>query len=430
VLKVSVLKKLKTIIVSCVFAYSQARAEPAKDFAALQNALYSQQWDAAKAQATAIDAQFKQGDFMKAYADSFQYAALGQCDKAVQLATPLAQAQIAFLPAHDIIAGCLMREGRKISASHYYQQVAQHLPESPIKQAALERVKTLKPDDRVRFSLDSMITPSTNIVRQTSETDIGSFKINEESRAKSGVSLSVNAFLTKPLFYTDSLTNLVRFKFGGQYNTVTKNTYPVVGIENITEFKMSPKTTASVSGFYEHMWLKQAPHMHSYGTRASLTHRVKPDLTLLVQAQVNWNDFKDNYRDGLQLLKSFSVIKTITGQDRLTGKIHARHSGAKSDVLRYSEIGVSGEWEHAFENGFVPSLGTSVEHRFFQSNAPTKNKKQYETALSATVGLSHRKFNYKNIYPELSVSYTKQFSNNSFRKFNAVDVGLNFKTEF
>ena len=350
----------------CVPAFADTNA----DFAALQTSLDTGNWDQAKAQAAALDANLHRGAFMAAYAASFRYAAEGHCYKASYLAGPLARISPTFMPAHDILVTCLLRDGRKVSAARYYRDLADSLPDGQVKKAALERAKRLKPNDQLRISLESMVSPSTNVVRQTSETEIGPFSITEDSRSKPGVSLSGNAYFTKPLFHRDRLTNYVRLKFGAQYNSVNKVTYPVAGVENFTAFQINPKTSGAAGVFYEHTWAKGHSHLDSYGTRASLSYQLKPDIALGANMQINWNDYADDLRDGLQFNGGISVTRVVNGHDRLTGSAEVTYAGARSKFIRYREVGISAEWEHEFENGFVPSLGGTVEYRLYDGNAP------------------------------------------------------------
>lgn len=411
-----------------------AQAEPVDSrqtlLVRLQTELVAGDWESATGTAKQLDAIAGRGDAFKAFSAAFRYAKTDECEKAVPLAALAVQALPGFLPAVDVWARCLVRQGNRQAAIDLYERIAGHYPDGRLRQAALERAKNLEPDRKIRFALETSLTPSTNTVRQTSGDRIGTLEITDESRAKPGVSFGATANAVKPLFHHGRLSGYARLRIGFNHDTVRRTLAPLIGIETTATFSVSPRTTASFTPFYERSWEHGRFHRQAAGARVNLAHALSDKQSLSVQTALFWQDYAADRRDGLTASVSLSHSQLLSASDRVTMKLHAAHNGARSDMLRNTEVSADAEWEHAFANGFVPSIGAALLYRRYDGPIPLGTENQWDVAATARIGLSHRKVRLRNVYPELTLSATRQWSNNVFYRHDALDAGIRLKTSF
>jgi hypothetical protein len=106
------------------------------------------------------------------------------------------------------------------------------------------------------------------------------------------------------------------------------------------------------------------------------------------------------------------------------------HEARKSAAQSYTQIGLSTEWEHAFQSGYIGSLGGEASYRLYESNAPLTSDKQHNIQAKVTIGISHRNFMIGKFRPELAYTFTKQWSNDAFSDFTAHDVSVRAKAAF
>ena len=103
----------------------------------------------------------------------------------------------------------------------------------------------------------------------------------------------------------------------------------------------------------------------------------------------------------------------------------------EAERFSYMEGGVSAEWEHRFKSGFITNLGAGGSIRRYEGDAPLTNEAQENKQAYARIGVSHKKFSYKNIRPELTLhTATRQWSNDVFSRYIAHDAGVGVKGAF
>ena len=416
--------------VSAKAGEADASSAASSGFGALHKALAAGRWSEADAHARALDAALGKGDVFRAYASATRFARNGECDKAVPLARLAAGAVPEFVHAYEPWARCLLRDGNRQGAIDLYAGAARRLPPGPMKDLALRNAAALEPDRDWRFSVSGTLTPSTNTVRQTSQDRIGFLSISEESQAKPGVMFGGDAFATKPLFFRGRLSALVRLRIGFRHETAENLFHPVAGAEMDFVYSASARTSVSLTPFYEHMWTGTSSYRHAAGTRLAVVHALDSQRLLRLTGSLAWHDYANDARDGLQAALSLTHERMIGADDRVTLSVSAARNGARIPVLQSYQASVSAEWEHAFANGFVPSIGATALLRRYDGNAPLSSQKQLDTYLSAQIGISHRNIRLGRLRPEAVFSATRQFSNNPFYDYTAFDGGLRLKAAF
>lgn len=421
---------------ACLLAGAALAAEtpPASSvgggFAPLYKALAAGLWEEADTHARALDAALGKGDVFRAYAAAMRFARNGECDKAVPLARLATGAVPGFVHAYEPWALCLVRDGNRQGAIDLYAELAAKLAPGPLQDMARRNAAALAPDRRWRFSVSGTLTPSTNSVRQTSQDNVGFLSIGDEAQAKPGVMFGGDAFATKPLFYRGRLSALARFKLGFRYETVRELFHPVAGAEMEFIYAASARTSVALTPFNEHMWTGTSPYRHAAGTRLALVHAVDERRVIRLNGSLAWHDYSSDARDGLQTSLSLTYERMFGADDRVTVTLSAASNGARSPVLQSYQAGMSAEWEHAFANGFVPSIGVTALLRRYDAFAPLSREKQLDRYLSGQIGIGHRTIRLGRLRPEIVLSATRQVSNNPFYDYTAFDGGLRFKAVF
>ena len=355
----------------------------------------------------------------------------GACGEAISRAQTATRAMPNFMQAYEPLAHCLVRTGRRADAARLYADLARTLPEGPSRAFAENRAARLAPDMRPTFSVSASIEPSTNSVRQTDEERIGFLTINEESRAAAGVRLGGDLTMSQPLFHRGHLSGLARLRFGLRYETVTDLLGPVVGLElPLIVNRGAGKPVLELAPYYEHAFSGTETTRRTVGLRSTISTSVGQKSSLQATIATAWNDFAVNNRDGYTVSAQLAFRHAVTDSDRLTVTLRGAHTQARIDTLTSTEVALDGEWEHRFENGFIPSLGATALLRQYEGNAPLSRERQRDVALSARIGLSHDNFRIGLIRPEIFAGMTHQWSNNPFYDHKAIDGGLRFKAAF
>jgi Surface lipoprotein assembly modifier len=153
-------------------------------------------------------------------------------------------------------------------------------------------------------------------------------------------------------------------------------------------------------------------------------------VTLGARAEIAYIHHDSNNQTGWTARLSGNASYTILPNDRLNVVASYVREDRKRGGLSYNQIAVSTEWEHAFESGFIGSLGGEASYRLYESNMVFTSEKQENIQAKGIIGVSHRDFMIGKLRPELAYTFTKQWSNDAFSDFTAHDVSVQAKAAF
>lgn len=415
----------------CFFAMVSVAFAAASSPAALIQHVQKQDWAKADAIAAQLDARSGQGDLMRAYVASARLSHNGECEKAKPLIGAVIKTLPSFVPAYEVLALCLIREGRKQDAHAMFVTLAQKLPKGVWRTRANNNANALAPSYKPRFSMSGSFAPSTNSNRQTAEDSIGVLSINDESKAESGVRIGAHAIVTKPLFYRDNLTMLGVLRIGAQYETTRRLLNPVVAIETPILYQdVAGKTSYEFRPFVEHVWSRSSTQSRIYGARSSVQRALNDNNILRLDTSLAWHNQVSDSRDGWRASVDLTWIHKFDADRRITFTLGGHHNGSKSDVLRFNQVRVSADYEHRLDNGLIPSIGAHALIRAYDGFAPLTTDKQRDYAFGGQIGISHEKVKLGIVRPEIFVGATLQKSNNPFYSHEALDGGVRFKAQF
>lgn len=415
----------------CFFAMASFATAAASSPAALIQHVQKQQWEKADAIAMQLDARSGRGDLMRAYVASARLSRNGQCEKARPLIGAVIKTLPSFVPAYEVLALCLLREGRKHDAHAMFVTLAQKLPEGAWRTRAQNNADALAPSYKPRFSMSGSVTPSTNSNRQTAEDSIGSFTINDESKAKSGMRVGAHAIVSKPLFYRGNLTMLGVLRLGAQYETTQRLLNPIIAFEAPILYQdVARKTSYEFRPFVEHVWSKSHTQSRVYGARGGVQRALNDNNILRLDTSLAWHNHVSDSRDGWRASADLQWIHKFDADRRITLTFGGFHNGSKAEVLRYNQLRISADYEHRLDNGLIPSIAAHALMRAYDGFAPLSSEKQRDYAFGGQIGVSHEKVKLGIVRPELFFGATIQKSNNPFYSHEALDGGIRFKAQF
>ena len=422
--------RFSILLIVFIFVFSvQGFANPGLNN--LFSALQQKQWEKAVVIASKLDAKHGKGDVLKAYAQSVQAINSGDCKTAPKLASLVIRTTPGFLPAYEVLTGCLLKNGKRAEASQLYQQLSNALPDGPDKEFAQKRADALKPNLSPRFGFDLSVIPSSNTSRRTTRSQTGNGgALSDESRAQDGVTILGNVTLTKPVFNNGRILTQVSLKAGAAYDTVTETTRPVVGISLRNTWLLSQKVSIYAAPFFEYTWSSGNRFFNETGLRFGGNYRLDPTITVSLDSTISSRNFIDDARDGEFYSAGASLSHILNQNNKIQYSLSYAENTAENDFfdLRIFSAGV--EWQHLFENGFITSLGGRIGKREFDRLAPLTVEKREDDFRAITFGLSHKSFAFKGIRPELTYTYTDQSSNDLFNDFDAHDVGVRLRGNY
>ncbi len=403
----------------------------AKTVPELFDALQQKDWDNARKVANQLDAKNNRGDIFLAFTNSVEAVNRGDCKVAKQLSTLVIQQSPGFIPAYDILAECLIKEGDSEGASKLFQKLANDLREGPEKKLAQRKADTLKPDLSPRVSFDFSIIPSTNTSRRTRRTSTGNGGVlSEASRAQDGVTISSSIKLTKPIFHSKRLLSQASIKLGGRYNSVTETVLPLVGTELRNTWFLSNTKSVYAAPFYEYTWKSGERLFDEYGIRVGGNFSLTQAQKISADFVISKRDFKETGQDATFASGLINNTVLIDEFSRFNYYISASNVDADNSFFNVTDYSIGVELETAYKNGFITSLGGIVGTRRFDRNAPLTSDERKDTYYTASYGVSHKELVFYDIRPEIVYSYTNQSSNDLFNDFSAHDIGLKLKAAF
>lgn len=418
-------------VIACLLITMQTFANTTSSFNTLFDALGRKAWQEAREIARVIDAQNKNGDVILAFTDSVEAIDGGNCKTAEQLANFVISNSPGFLPAYDILAECLVKDGKKSQAAVLFQDLANSLRDGPEKEIAQRKADALRPDLSPRFALDFSIIPSNNTARRTERANIGNGGVlSAESRAQKGVSITGNVQLIKPIFKSKRLLSQVSIKLGGRYDTVREKVSPLVGIEARNTWLLSKSKSVYAAPFYEYTWSSGERFFDEYGLRFGGNLALDQTKQISTDFIISNRDFSEPGRDSTFMFASIASTSLIDENNRITFTGSAFDINSKNDFFNVADYSLGIELETAHQNGFITSLGGQIGTRRYDRNATLKTEERRDNYYSGSIGLSHKSFVFNGIRPEVVYTYTNQSSNDILDDFSAHDIGLKLKAIF
>lgn len=419
----------KVCLLISVMIATPANAETT--IALLFDKIQNKEWQKARVIAKELDAQKEQGDVFLAFADSMEAANRGDCTTAKQLASIVIQSTPGFLPAYDVLAGCLVSEGKYNEASQLYQDLSNQLRDGPEKEIAQNKANSLKPNLSPTVAVDFSITPSSNTSRRTSNTTTGNGGIlTKASRAQRGITALGSIKLSKPIFKSKRLLSQVSLKIGGQYNTVTKTLLPSIGTELRNTWFLSNNKSIYAAPFYEYTWQSGERFYDETGLRFGSSVAFDERNLFSSNFVISKRNFLNKGADSTLLYAALDYTVLINQNNKL--KLYGTFTDINADDIFFNltEYSIGAELEHHFESGLITSIASTIGTRQYDRSAALTFESQEDTYYSTSIGFSHQKFTIGEIRPEIVYTYTNQRSNDLFYDFSAHDIGLKLKANY
>jgi Surface lipoprotein assembly modifier len=393
-------------------------------------ALSEGRWDIADAIASDLDAAADDKSLFSTFSRATKLVAKDDCASGGPLAETVVSRSPLFLPAYDLIAKCLVEAGAPEKAAAMFEDLASRFNKGAERDQLQVRARSLRPDMSPRFSVDLNLQPSTNVNRGTDNEFIGNGAINDSARTKAGVMASAFAGVEKPVYVSKRLIAHISLRLGASFETITNQIYPTAQLALNTRYLLSPQTSVGATIGFEQV-LKGMDFVSSSPNIAlDVSHQLSPTVTLGARAEIAYIHHDSNNQTGWTARLSGNASYTILPNDRLNVVASYVREDRKRGGLSYNQIAVSTEWEHAFESGFIGSLGGEASYRLYESNMVFTSEKQENIQAKGIIGVSHRDFMIGKLRPELAYTFTKQWSNDAFSDFTAHDVSVRAKAAF
>lgn len=393
-------------------------------------ALGEGQWQKAEQIAHALDAGEPEAAFFAPFAQATAHIVTGRCAEGVPLAEQTLAIMPSFLPAYDLLAICLRRAGRSVTAAHLYRDLANGMDAGAERDLLLARANAVHPDMSLRYAIDMGVTPTTNVNRATYESKIGQFTISQQAQQKKGMLGHIAGTLEKPVFASDRLFSSLSLRLGTAYQSHDKSFFPFARIASRTQWALSKTATISGTGFYEYTLKGKQRYLDQTGFRLDFAKQMSQGFNLGFGGGITRYNYTDNDRDGLGVDASANLTKRLGKRDRLSFGVSADRQMREHKRFSYHQWRADAEWEHQLHNGFITSLGVGGALKQLKANATLSRERQKDQQLFLRVGLSHQKLIFKAVRPELAYTVTRQWSNDVFSRYIAHDVGIRFKAAF
>lgn len=388
-------------------------------------------WAMAENLASQLDANKPEGDLMLAFVYAARYVAADNCEQGLPFAQAVVDIAPNFLPAYDLVATCLDKQGKGAQAAKLYRQAAQRLDDGdPERDQLLARANRLSPDLSPAFTVEGAVQPSTNINRGTDARSIGFGRISETARRKSGAVIGAFAKLEKPVYATSRLFASVSLRVGASYLTHTKQFMPEAKIAGTLRWLATEKTIVTTQASYAYILRDDAFYASRPSVSFDLSHQLTSSITLGASAGITYNRMASAHLDGYNGFVSSSVTKSVSPTDKVTLTASFDWSERRFESQNHKGFGADVEWEHLWQNGFITSLGGGGNWQRYEGLAPLTSERQINKSIYGRIGLSHNKLLFGTVRPELTYTANKQWSNDVFSKHVAHDVGFRAKAAF
>ena len=390
----------------------------------------SEDWRTATVEAALLDGQ-EGGDFYAAFVSARRLAATGRCGEAVLLFDVLTLSRPYFVPAYEGSFLCLQAMDDMEGAIARLDAMLAVLPASPQKDIVFRFRQQLDAADRPVFNLFGGAAPSSNALRQTSQTKIGVWDIASDAQGKPGVMLNVGGSITTRLLSRGRFTlsavgtveagfNTASSLFEPRFTLETPMTFGGEGVQ----FLASPYVTTALRG-------GEISHVKA-GLRGVVSVPLSDTISVALSANAGHASFPlQSYRDGWQFELGTSASWVVTPQTLLSGSIKSLFDLADLEEQRTAEAVLGLRIDHAFDGGLNVGLVGEAGLRFHTRPAPFQSgDNQLDRFASAQVEFSHRDIVIGPFMPQIYYRYALQDSDNPFYVYDSHDVGITLKSRF
>ena len=366
-----------------------------------------------------------------AFVNAAQYVAASDCQNGQNLAEQVVKQRPDFLPAYDLIAECMSRNGQAAKAARIFKNIASRMPEGSERDQLLARATALTPKMPYSISVSAEALPSSNLNRGTDDTKVGRYTISPQSRSTSGTQYSAEIRIDKPVFISDTMLSTLSLSLGGGYDTLSKKFWPTARFEASHRWFLSPRASLGVASYVGLSLVDQNVERVQPGFIINYSKRITSQTDLSLTADISHLSYRSSdHRDGLALKAEARLSHILTPKDKLTFSMTGSWNKRKSKSQSSLGAGADLEWEHRFEQGFITSTTLGASATFHEGFAPLTTDHQRDYSVTSGIALSHEAIMLGSIRPEIGYKYTKQWSNDPFSRYDAHDITFRAKAAF
>lgn len=285
-----------------------------------------------------------------------------------------------------------------------------------------------------RFGSFVAIKPSTNINSGTTlselETVIGRFRINEESKAKSGVGadLGLSATYTKPLSATSELTTTIN-GVRTRYNDPEFDSDYARISSKFTQRTNKGKWSLGI--FIDRNWQSDTVSSNAKGAEFQWDRYLGSNDTLSIGLARQLSRYpQQEYKDGSLERYSFSYSKSIDASLNWNGGLGLELAEPTRDSNQYFTQRLFGGVNKVWQGGLITGLGAELGQRNYRANYPLTNAPRADEYKKVWVSAFHSKVQLWGLAPKLTCSFTDQISNVAFFQFTSTSCNASLSQDF
>lgn len=359
----------------------------------------------------------------------------GRTDEAIAIFRTILTADPGFIPARVELARALQASGDADGAYHHFEIIAHAGEDRSLETMAAAAMEAIVDGRPWGVSLHGALLPSTNVNKgsghQTFEAGGLDFTIDDQARATSGVGASVggSAFATANLDEVHALTaslglDLRKYTNGTDFDQATLNaSLMLTRRHGDAVFGIGPVATQT--------WKAWQPYLAQYGVAARATAAVTQRDIVGLSFQALGQDYADlDHRDGWlatgrlswkhHVSPALSITAHLGGTIERTQRAHLDHD----DIV--AGLRIDNEWQ----GGLITGVFGAVENHAYVGDYPLTDAPRHDQEISVGATLSHRSIAMAGFMPQLTYTYTRQFSTISFFDHDSHDINLGLSKRF
>ncbi len=424
------LAAIRTPAVLAIILSGFAFPAQAGSFAELSAAIDAADWQTADQIARELDIA-EGSDFFQAYAKASQLTADGQCEAADPLLDAIAVAKPYFVPVHELSYYCDRTLGRFEDAIAELEKIEALVHTDAERQIVRQMLANEKAASGVSVVLYGDVTPSTNVNRQTTETELQGLKLTEASRGKSGISATAGARLTKRLYAQQDL-----FVAGVQepelsYSTSSQLLTPALTTSIPLTFSLGGGARASVSPFLSKKFGPSSTEQTRLGVQATVTEAYGSTDSFTYSASLARQTHAGRaYLDGWNATGQVSWSHVVGPQTTTTLRMNIDATGTDDPTNSSVEASLTGRIDQYWQNSFVVGVEATVGMRAHNQPPPlSMGPNQTDRFIKGRLELSHQGLTIGPFMPAIVYTYQWQDSDNVFYRYQSHDFGLSLKAK-
>ncbi|MEM5500345.1 surface lipoprotein assembly modifier [Ahrensia kielensis] len=359
----------------------------------------------------------------------------GKSAEAIKVFRAVLSAEPRFIPSRNILAQVLYRSGSSEAALYHARILVSSLPESDARQFYQAMIAQAGQEKPFGFSGSFAFLPSTNVNRGTDQTTIKlgdlAFDIDDASRKKSGIGLSLSGAAYRKYMLSDRLTLTTTASVAVQKYLETAQFDGAVTAVDAKLTRRYLKGFVSAKVFASYGWSGWEPNVVQWGAKINSEHDIHKTVRLGAQASIRRNDYVElDYKDGYLLNLEMSARKQF--DQRLSIRLSADFSLEKTQRkhLDYIEYGAGIFATKEWKRGWITTLDLNASKRAYDGNYPGMNEARSDVTFRINPTIRNRNFSIKGITPVLSYTYTQQASNVPFFDYSSHDITLQLTKNF